>query len=56
MEEFLKAVANVGFPIVVAAYLLIRVESKIDNLATSINKLSTILSIKLSGNNDRKSA
>jgi len=47
MEDFLKTVTNVGFPIAV--------ESKIDNLATSINQLSTILSIKLSGNDDRKS-
>jgi len=50
MEEFLKAVANVGFPIVVAAYLLIRIESKMDSLAASINQLSTILSVKASEN------
>jgi flagellar biogenesis protein FliO len=56
MEDFLKAVANVGFPIVVAAYLLIRIESKMDSLAASINQLSTILSIKLGGNDDRKSS
>jgi flagellar biogenesis protein FliO len=56
MEDFLKAVANIGFPIAVAAYLLIRIESKLDSLATSINQLSTILSIKLGGNDDRKSA
>jgi len=56
MEDFLKAVANVGFPIVVAAYLLIRIESKMDSLAASINQLSTILSVKLGGNDDRKSA
>jgi flagellar biogenesis protein FliO len=55
MEDFLKAVANVGFPIAVAAYLLIRIESKMDSLAASINQLSTILSVKL-GNDDRKSA
>jgi len=50
MEDFLKAVANVGFPIVVAAYLLIRIESKMDSLAASINQLSTILSVKASEN------
>jgi len=55
MEEFLKAVGNIGFPIVVAAYLLIRIESKMDSLAASINQLSTILSIKLDGDNGRKS-
>ena len=51
MEDFLTAIANVGFPIAVAAYLLIRVESKMDSLSSSINQLSTILSIRL-GNND----
>jgi hypothetical protein len=56
MEDFLKAVANIGFPIAVAAYLLIRIESKLDSLASSINQLSTILSIKLAGSDDRKSA
>lgn len=51
MEDFLKAVANVGFPIAVAAYLLIRIEGKIDTLSASICQLSTILSVKL-GNSD----
>jgi hypothetical protein len=50
MEEFLKAVGNTGFPIAVAAYLLIRIEGKLDNLSASIKQLSTILSIKLGGN------
>ena len=50
MEDFLKSVANVGFPIAVAAYLLIRIESKMDSLAASINQLSTILSVKASEN------
>lgn len=35
MEDFVKATANVGFPIVVAAYLLIRNESKMDSLTAS---------------------
>jgi hypothetical protein len=52
MEYLLKAVANVGFPVAVAAYLLIRIESKMDNLSSSINQLSTILSIKLNINDD----
>jgi hypothetical protein len=50
MEDLLTAIANLGFPIAVAAYLLIRIESKIDGLSTSINQLSTILSIKFGGN------
>lgn len=32
MEEFIKAVANLGFPIVLSMYLLARIEKKIDNL------------------------
>jgi len=56
MEDFLKAVADVGFPIAVTAYLLIRIEGKLDNLSASINKLSTILSIKLSGKDDNQVA
>lgn len=56
MDDFLKAVANTGFPIAVAAYLLIRIEGKLDILAASINQLSTILSIKLNGNDGNKAA
>jgi hypothetical protein len=48
MEELLKVVGNLGFPIAVAAYLLIRIESKLDSLSNSINKLAAILSVKLS--------
>lgn len=50
MDELLKAVGDIGFPIAVTAYLLIRIEGKLDKLSTSINQLSTILSIKLGGN------
>lgn len=56
MEDFLKAVANVGFPIAVAAYLLIRIEGKLDSLSSSINQLSTILSVKLNGNDGNRAA
>lgn len=56
MEEFLKAVANIGFPIAVASYLLIRIESKIDSLSTSINRLATIISVKLGDNDGNKAA
>jgi flagellar biogenesis protein FliO len=56
MEDLLKAVGNLGFPIVVAAYLLVRIESKMDSLSSSINQLSTILSVKLGGSDNNKSA
>lgn len=52
MEDFIKIVANVGFPIAVAGYLLIRVETKIDKLTESISNLSTVINLKLGGNND----
>jgi hypothetical protein len=50
MDEFIKFISNLGFPIAVATYLLIRIEGKLDKLSTSINQLATILSIKLGGN------
>lgn len=62
MEDFLKAVANmgfpiavtnVGFPIAVAAYLPIKIEGRLDSLSSSINQLSTILPIKLNANDGR---
>lgn len=56
MDEFLKAAANMGFPMVVAAYLLIRIESKLDNLSSSITQLATIISVKLGTNDDHKAA
>ncbi|GKX68978.1 YvrJ family protein [Inconstantimicrobium mannanitabidum] len=43
MEDFIKLVANVGFPIAVAGYLLIRVETKIDKLTESIYNLSIVI-------------
>jgi len=36
-------VGNVGFPILVAFYLLIRFEKKIDNLTEAINKMADIM-------------
>lgn len=56
MEDFMKAVANTGFPIAVAAYLLIRIEGKMDNLSDSIKQLATIISVKLGGNDGSNKA
>jgi len=56
MDDLLKAIANIGFPIAVAAYLLIRIESKMDSLSASINQLGAILSVKLGGNDSNKAA
>jgi len=40
MEELFKAIANWGFPIVVAVYLLVRIEAKIESLETAIKDLA----------------
>ncbi|WP_297436712.1 YvrJ family protein [uncultured Clostridium sp.] len=43
MEKILEAVANVGFPIAIAMYLLMRIEVKLDRLSISIEKLTNVL-------------
>lgn len=47
MEEIYTHVANLGFPIVISVYLLVRIEGKLNMLTNSINELSkTIAKIK----------
>jgi hypothetical protein len=45
MEETLKLIAQYGFPIVVAAYLLVRMEAKLDLLTKSIDNMSKVLEV-----------
>ena len=45
MEEILKLVGNFGFPIVVSAYLLVRIEGKLSELTTSITELAKAVAI-----------
>ncbi|MFW2487762.1 YvrJ family protein [Clostridium chromiireducens] len=47
INELISLIANNGFAIAVAAYLLIRLEKQIGSLSNSINKLNTIISTKL---------
>ena len=47
VNELMNLIVNNGFPVAVAAYLLIRLEKQINCLASSINKLNTIISTKL---------
>ena len=47
INELLNLIANVGFPVAISAYLLIRLEKQIMILTYSINKLNTIVSTKL---------
>jgi len=47
INELIGLIGNVGFPVAVSAYLLIRLEKQINGLSISINKLNTIISTKL---------
>ncbi len=46
-NDLINLIANVGFPVTVCAYLLMRLEKQILTLTYSINKLNTIVSTKL---------
>lgn len=39
MDDYIKLISTVGFPIVVAGYLLIRLEGTIKALTSSVTKL-----------------
>ncbi len=41
--DLLTMIGNVGFPIAVSVYLLVRVEGKLEILSTSINNLSNVI-------------
>ncbi len=45
MDEMLKLVANFGFPIVVSAYLLVRIEGKLSDLTMSITELAKAVAV-----------
>ena len=45
--DLTKLIANVGFPVAISAYVLMRLEKQILALTFSINKLNTIISTKL---------
>lgn len=40
MENLIGNIANLGFPIVISMYLLVRIEEKLDTLSKTINILS----------------
>lgn len=47
MEFIETLIANVGFPVAVSIYLLVRLENKLEHLTISINELSkNITSLK----------
>ncbi len=47
MEELLSYASSYGFPMVVAAYLLVRIEGRLETLAVSINELTKIIAERL---------
>ncbi len=58
INELITLIANLGFPVAISAYLLIRLEKNLNSLTASINKLNTIISTKLgvvidNGNDDK---
>jgi hypothetical protein len=47
VEEIWVQVGNYGFPMLVAIYLLVRVERKLDALTVAITRLEQVLSVSL---------
>lgn len=43
MPDMLMQIGNLGFPIVVSMYLLMRVETKIEALTLSIHELTGVI-------------
>lgn len=40
MDEIINIISNIGFPMAISLYLLVRIEGKLENLTLSINQLS----------------
>ncbi|MDR7869638.1 MAG: YvrJ family protein [Tissierellaceae bacterium] len=43
MEEIYSGIANLGFPIAISIYLLVRIEGKLNQLSESIVELSKVI-------------
>lgn len=43
MEDIYTGIANLGFPIVISIYLLVRIEGKLNQLSDSIIELSKVI-------------
>jgi hypothetical protein len=41
--NLVNLIGNVGFPIAISVYLLVRIEGKMDTLTSSINNLSNVI-------------
>ncbi len=47
IDKLLAAAADYGFPMLVSSYLLVRMEGKIEKLASNIDKLTQVLQDRL---------
>jgi hypothetical protein len=47
VEQLLNYASSYGFPMVVAAYLLVRMEGRLEKLVASINDLAKIIAERL---------
>jgi len=47
MDDILMKIANYGFPMVVAIFLLVRIESKLEALTNAISRLEQVLNVYL---------
>lgn len=47
MEELYTNIANLGFPIVISLFLLVRIEGKLSELTKSITELSKVIETKV---------
>jgi len=53
-SEIVSMIGNLGFPIAVSVYLLVRIEGKLEILTSSINNLSNVI-VQLKGTDSRES-
>lgn len=44
MNDMLTQIGNYGFPMIVAVFLLVRIEKKLDDLTVAISKLGEAIS------------
>lgn len=43
MDNLVGLIGNVGFPMAISIYLLVRIENKLEKLTNSINQLSSVI-------------
>ncbi|WPC42771.1 YvrJ family protein [Clostridium sp. JS66] len=53
MGDLVNLIGNVGFPIAVSIYLLVRIEGKMEILTQSINNLSNVINDTKNNSNSK---